>query len=236
MNAPINEIFASIQGEGKFAGASQIFIRFAGCPLHCFYCDTDYTPKKYLTIGAKSYINPISCSELKELLRGFEPEKYHSVSFTGGEPLLYTEFIIDAAFTLKSWGAKSFLETSGRCIVELERAAPAFDYISLDLKGAESYSDDIYKGWRSLVKAASNFRDKLYFKLVLRGDSADELGYKAVQAAGELLKSFGFCELWLQPIDNRFNLATILDWQRILKNEGVDGRFLPQIHKLLGIN
>jgi len=40
LTAPISEIFASLQGEGIYAGQPQIFIRFTGCNLKCDYCDT----------------------------------------------------------------------------------------------------------------------------------------------------------------------------------------------------
>ena len=40
MDAPIIEIFSSIQGEGLLIGERQIFVRFAGCNLDCTYCDT----------------------------------------------------------------------------------------------------------------------------------------------------------------------------------------------------
>ena len=40
--ANISEIFQSIQGEGKYAGASQVFVRFFECNMHCAWCDTPH--------------------------------------------------------------------------------------------------------------------------------------------------------------------------------------------------
>ena len=38
----VNEIFDSIDGEGKKAGQLATFIRLCGCNLRCSYCDTTY--------------------------------------------------------------------------------------------------------------------------------------------------------------------------------------------------
>jgi len=36
----IFEIFTSIEGEGILYGTKTLFVRLAGCPYTCFYCDT----------------------------------------------------------------------------------------------------------------------------------------------------------------------------------------------------
>ena len=50
----VNEIFYSLQGEGFLAGVAAVFIRLAGCPLRCRWCDTKYawpqTAARHVTI------------------------------------------------------------------------------------------------------------------------------------------------------------------------------------------
>jgi 7-carboxy-7-deazaguanine synthase len=77
----INEIFYSIQGEGKWMGLPSIFIRTTGCNLRCSYCDTKYSYKE----GKK-----ISQNKIFDTIKVF-PCKH--ICITGGEPLLQKETI-----------------------------------------------------------------------------------------------------------------------------------------------
>ena len=68
----VNEIFHSIDGEGKKAGELATFIRLTGCNLRCSYCDTAY---------AFSEGRPMTIEEIARQVR------YHNTTLTGGEPL-----------------------------------------------------------------------------------------------------------------------------------------------------
>jgi organic radical activating enzyme len=112
----VNEIFYSLQGEGRWAGRAAIFIRFSGCNLKCPFCDTDF----------KSYTKMTSRQILGELL------KYNQCTFvvlTGGEPTLQvTEEFVEM---LHSNGYYVAMETNGT------REVPAnVDWVTVSPKTA----------------------------------------------------------------------------------------------------
>jgi 7-carboxy-7-deazaguanine synthase len=74
----ICEIFYSIQGEGFLAGRPSVFIRLAGCPLRCNYCDTKYALDA--KAGTKMSIDEIMKKAVK-----YSP-RYAVI--TGGEPMI----------------------------------------------------------------------------------------------------------------------------------------------------
>jgi len=71
----INEIFYSLQGEGQYTGCPAIFIRFAGCNLHCSFCDTDFS----------SYVEMTEDEVVQQVM---QYSHCHTVILTGGEPTL----------------------------------------------------------------------------------------------------------------------------------------------------
>jgi len=78
----VNEIFYSLQGEGKYTGVPAVFIRLSGCNLKCWFCDTEFS----------DYTEMSEDQILSEVLK--YPTKY--VVITGGEPTLQiTNKLID---------------------------------------------------------------------------------------------------------------------------------------------
>jgi len=102
MSMRINEIFYSLQGEGRLVGVPSIFIRLAGCPLRCRWCDTKYAWDE--TAGAQYTIDRIVYEA------GQWPCEF--VVITGGEPMINAE-LPQLVRRLKHAGKHVTIETAG---------------------------------------------------------------------------------------------------------------------------
>ena len=121
MTGKIAEIFKSIQGEGPYQGETQVFVRLYGCNLACEFCDTKLESYEVLSVD----------DVLKEVL-SLGP--VHSVSITGGEPLMQSDFVKALAQALKERSYKTYLETNGVFFEPLKKVIDYIDIVSMDFK------------------------------------------------------------------------------------------------------
>ena len=98
----INEIFYSLQGEGFLAGLPSVFVRIAGCPLRCRWCDTKYAWAE--DAGQERGI--------AEIVEAVEQWPCRFVVITGGEPMVNFE-IRQLARELKAADKHVTIETAG---------------------------------------------------------------------------------------------------------------------------
>lgn len=98
----ISEHFESMQGEGNYAGANSLFIRFQYCNLTCSWCDTKYTWNKH-----SGTHRLCSREDVQQIISGSRP---HHVIFTGGEPSLYRLDLLAVP------GRRYHVETNGTII------------------------------------------------------------------------------------------------------------------------
>jgi 7-carboxy-7-deazaguanine synthase len=102
MTMRVSEIFYSLQGEGRLVGNPSVFVRLAGCPLRCRWCDTKYA---WDETAGRNY----SVEQIVEATQKW-PSRF--VVITGGEPMLNSK-LPELAEGLKARGKEITVETAG---------------------------------------------------------------------------------------------------------------------------
>ncbi|MCK9432423.1 MAG: 7-carboxy-7-deazaguanine synthase QueE [Candidatus Omnitrophica bacterium] len=223
MKARIAEVFNSVQGEGLYLGEKQVFVRFFECNLSCTYCDTkldrftEYEPQ-----------------ELFEEIRLYQEEQYHSISFTGGEPLLYADFLKETLDLTSACGYKHYLETNGTLFFELEQLIDKIDIIAMDLKfPSSSGMGNLWHMHRKFLKIAA--RKEVFLKAIICQATYEEDLKEAMAIIKEVSPG---SVLVLQP--NSYENQEVLkkklfSFKDMANRQGVRTCVIPQIHKVVGI-
>jgi len=200
----INEIFYSLQGEGKWAGLPNVFIRTTGCNLRCCFCDTTYAYED----GEEMSIDAI----VKDIQK--YPCKY--VCITGGEPLIQDETVqlIDNLLQ-KSYGI--YLETNGSLDIKKILRKKSL-LISLDIKCPSSTMHE-KMNFNNISLITSN--DQLKFII------QDRIDY---DYAKKILKKYKTqAIIFFQPVWG-VNLKELSSW---ILHDGLDVRMGLQMHKII---
>jgi len=219
-----------MQGEGVFAGARQIFVRFKRCNMACEFCDT---PNEGT---AKEYSPTAMMSEIRSLEEAKGP--HHSVSLTGGEPLIYAEFLKLILPLLKKAGFKSYLETNGTLPDELEGVIDMIDIVAMDFKLPSSTGGRAYwKEHLSFLKIAA--RKKVFVKSVVTTNTKKEDIEEAVRLIRSVNRRIPFIMQPATPVknfDKRPGENRLLEFLDIALKEKIENsRVMPQMHKILGV-
>lgn len=100
---PINELFYSLQGEGRLAGTPSVFVRTSGCNLRCWFCDSYHT----------SWEPTHAWESIDEIVAAVESyDEADHVVLTGGEPLVH-DAAVDLIERLDAAGYHVTVETNG---------------------------------------------------------------------------------------------------------------------------
>lgn len=231
MKAPIIEIFSSFQGEGVLIGQRQIFVRFAGCNLNCAYCDT----KNSISKNQGTLMTP---AEVVEKIESILTPDCHTISFTGGEPSLYPEFINEVS---KLTDLNIMLETNGTLPDNID-LIDNLDIVSLDIKLKEQfnsdYKEDIFlneiKSLNLLIEKSINVYCKVVILPSLKIESFEEV-IKKIDKEIIYKNNLQVIVQPSSPLNEWKNLSDSLFKFSEIVGEYFEVSTIPQIHKILNI-
>lgn len=234
--ASLIEVFCAVQGEGPYVGVRQSFVRFSGCNLNCNYCDTPIAPPascRYESPGKPATFsdvkNPMDPARVDQLIESYD--KIHSVSLTGGEPLLHADFI-----SALSTDVPLYLESNMTLPDMARKLENRVSYVSGDVKlDSGLLEDELDSHLKNTIKCFRTLRNTdsrdCFCKVVITSKtSMDDL----ISIIGEI-HGFVSCVI-LQPVTQEQMAASpsfLLDCQYQLLDM-VDTRIIPQTHKMWG--
>lgn len=233
VHAFIKEIFESIQGEALYIGQKQIFIRFCGCNLCCDYCDTDFSKKENFIVHnfSKEYKNPVSTENLAKITGDFSSD---TISLTGGEPLLYADFLKEFLPLVNT--KKIYLETNGTLPDNLEKIINYVEVISMDIKlSCATKQENQFENNRKFIEISKRHGKEVFAKIILN----KKYDKKELLAAIDILKEFDI-PLIIQPMDCKdksieLEKKSIIELFNFVTQNYQNARLIPQMHKYLNL-
>lgn len=190
--------------------------------------------------------NPLTAGQVLQVVRRLE-EGYlhHSVSLTGGEPLLHQPFLDELLSLLHYEEHRSFLETNGTLVDAFNALALVPHFVAMDMKlpsiTACPPSWDVHEAFlrvamRRMSRTDGGFAlpDRLQVKLVFGADSLPDI----TRAAEVIAACRADIPCILQPVTPRPGVvapdpALVLEAQRLASLLLTDVRVIPQTHVLL---
>lgn len=244
--AELVEVFSSVQGEGLQIGCRQVFIRFLGCNLNCDYCDTNVGPtvdtcRMEMTPGRLDFqevANPVAMVQLIALLERWQqgwPQVHHSISLTGGEPLLHVDLLHAWLPRLRSL-LPIHLETNGVLHSALAKVINQIDHVSMDIKLPSSSGETSLWEHHCEFLAVAAATD-VSVKVVVNAATEH---WEIERAAGMIASVDAHIPLIIQP-ETRENLSisttplALLELQEIAAPLLRDVRIIPQTHRFIGM-
>lgn len=151
-----DQVFFTLQGEGKSIGKPAVFLRLHMCNLSCSWCDTKYTWDK----SSREYWQESQNWSYGPVLK--EVKKYGSkrLVITGGEPLLQQGAITEFISLIPEWDIE--IETNGTIAPNRQLAERCQFNVSPKLSNAGDsktlrYKPDVLQAFNKLPNSTFKF-------------------------------------------------------------------------------
>lgn len=176
--------FSDIETMGLVDGPGMRLVLFlSGCKLRCLYC---HNPETWTTENSKE-ITPEEVLEKYKKYSNYYGET-GGVTFSGGEPLLQSEFVLETIKLLKSNGIHTAIDTAG-VGENYDEILKLVDLVILDIKAVEAdeykfvTGRDIFE-FQEFLEKCKKLNKKLWLRQVIVPNINDD------EKHIELLKNF----------------------------------------------
>ena len=255
-SAHLTEVFSSVQGEGPYVGVRQIFVRFYGCHRRCEYCDSPETVTAWQPAGFRPasyrveqtpgrhdlavFHNPVSPLDLVALIQRLDQPRglHHSVAFTGGEPLLHANFLRELLPLVEHLGLRTYLETAGDLVHELDKLLPWLDIAAMDLKlPSVTRNEPAWGHHRNFLHRCVENEVEVFCKAIVSADTAVADLEQAFKLVADVARETLFVLQPMTPCGEARHpprVEQLLDWQKLGLSFLPHVRIVPQCHKMIG--
>ncbi len=231
----LSEIFTSIEGEGILFGTKTLFVRMAGCPLKCRWCDTSYALPMY---SGNSY----SLEYVKKLIADHLKPFTYKVNFTGGEPLVQYEAVIDLAKFVRERGLRTYLESACYDSDRFAKLLPYIDICKVEVKMSDSkvvdmnHYDNLLQNEIRCLKASVKHHKITYIKIVVTNSTDFKEFADLVENIFQHVSTADISGFVIQPSDRIDEPTTerLLQFYDIVCPRYREVRIIPQLHKQIG--
>ena len=234
MNARIFEIFTSIEGEGILYGTKTLFVRFAGCPYSCFYCDTlDALPLD----SGKEYSITEACNLIDSNLQ----DNTFKVNFTGGEPLIQHEAVSELAKHVKARGLPTYLESACFDSKKFLYVLPSIDFVKIEFKTIESefidekHYPELLRNTLECLQAAVEAKKTTYIKIVVSSKTESGSFKEILEQIFKIISRENISGFIIQPTTSLSEptLEQLLEFYDLVYPYYDEVRVVPQLHKVI---
>ena len=234
MNTRIFEIFTSIEGEGILFGTKTLFVRLAGCPYSCFYCDTlDALPLD----SGKEYSITEACNLIDSNLQ----DNTFKVNFTGGEPLIQHEAVSELAKHVKARGIPTYLESACFDSKRFLHVLPLIDFVKIEFKTIDSefidekHYPNLIKNTLECLQAAVEAKKTTYIKIVVSSKTELESFKDILEQIFKIISKENISGFIIQPTTSLSEptLEQLLEFYDNVYPYYDEVRVVPQLHKII---
>lgn len=235
MKVRIFEIFTSVEGEGILYGTKTLFVRLAGCPFTCFYCDTkESLPLDSGTEYTIERANQLVDSNLKN--------QTYKVNFTGGDPLIQHEAVAQLAKHIQDKKILTYLESSCFDIDRFNHVLPFIDIVKIEFKTQDSNFVDS-KHYEKLIthtmkclESSVQAKKTTYIKIVVSSKTQLNKFEELVNQIFDIVSKDDIDGFIIQPTYgiSEPSLDLLLNLYDIVYPYYIDVKVVPQLHKFIG--